>query len=102
MALRRRLKRGTGPDLVVIQQPGGVLVAGKPGAVESAVDRLVEIVGMGARPASANAADLAASMHQCHLGALTASSAQCARMKTYRRQVTRVREKVGHHRPCFL
>jgi len=60
MALRRRLKRGTGPDLVVIQQPGGVLVAGKPGAVESAVDRLVEIVGMDARPASATAADLAA------------------------------------------
>lgn len=48
-------------DLVLVEQPGGVLVAGKPEVVESVVARLVDLGGAGVRvPRDASAADLAA------------------------------------------
>lgn len=58
MAFRRR-PRPESMALVLVGQPDGVLVTGQPGAVESAVARLLEVGGERARVAS-GIADLAA------------------------------------------
>lgn len=48
-------------DVVVVNQPGGLLVSGPPGAVDSLVDRLVAVVDSGTvRSATTTAADVVA------------------------------------------
>jgi hypothetical protein len=79
MAFRRRDKGSAGRELALIGEPGGLLVVGKPGAVESVVARLVEVGGVGVRAASsATAADLGAIATTA--GALVATHGQYVRL----------------------
>jgi hypothetical protein len=78
MALRRRAKL-VGPELVVVGQAEGVLVAGPPGAVETLVAQLVEVAWASARAASAaGLADLLAIGSTA--GALVATHGQYVRL----------------------
>lgn len=88
IVLRRRAK-SVGRDLVVVGQPGGVLVAGPPGAVESLVARFVEVAGTGAWSGAAwGATDLVATAVSA--GALVATHGEYLRLTA--RSIARLKE----------
>ncbi|MGH3468619.1 MAG: hypothetical protein ACRDQF_12930 [Thermocrispum sp.] len=74
----RRQAKSSGKDLVVVGQPGGVLVTGPPGAVESLVARFLEVAGPGVRSTVAAAADVMAVAAQA--GALAATHGEYVRL----------------------